>query len=178
MNDLRRQEADRADLWAERLETLWNDRAGEDASAAYRTQWALVRAPRQAASFLAEKVRPAPAADATQVARLLADLDSDDFDVRERATDRLRSLQQPAVPFLKKALEATNSAEVRQRLERLLTDAEEPWSSPERLRDLRAVHCLAMLGTEAARPLLQELAKGAPGAQVTEQAREELEWLK
>ncbi|HVS35293.1 MAG TPA: hypothetical protein VMS17_06895, partial [Gemmataceae bacterium] len=145
---------------------------------AFWAEQALIANPVECGDFLKHRLHPVAPLDPKAVLAMIGDLDSDDFEVREKATDRLRSLQQTAVPLLKKALEATNSAEVRQRLERLLTDAEEPWSSPERLRDLRAVHCLAMLGTEAARQLLQELAKGATGAQVTEQAREELEWLK
>ncbi|HLH29292.1 MAG TPA: hypothetical protein VKW77_10265, partial [Acidimicrobiales bacterium] len=122
-------------------------------------------------------VRPILRPDPRAVRKLIGELNSDQFKVREEATNRLRGLEQTAIPLLTEAAKTSSSLETRRRLERLLADADEPRSSPQRLRDLRAVHCLTTIGTVPARQLLQTLADGAPEALLTQQAREELEWL-
>jgi hypothetical protein len=43
--------------------------------------------------------------------------------------------------------------------------------SPERLRGLRAVEVLEQVGTDGAKALLEGLAKGAPDAELTQEAR-------
>jgi len=58
---------------------------------------------------------PAPPSD-DQLARLVAQLDADDFRVRDRATRRLREAGLDAVPRLRQAAEQSPSAEVRARL--------------------------------------------------------------
>jgi len=157
--------------------TLWADLASEDVGKAFRAEQALRANPEQAILLLQDRLRPVPRPNPEATERLIADLDSRQFKVRERATAQLQSLERTAIPLLKKARRASSSPEARRRLEQLLIDAEKPRISPERLRDLRAVHCLSSLGTEAARQLLQTLAKGAPEATLTQEAREELECL-
>jgi hypothetical protein len=55
--------------------------------------------------------------------------------------------------------------------------AETSKPSPERLRLLRSVEVLEMAGTAECRTLLQQLADGAPGAQLTEEAQTNLQRL-
>jgi hypothetical protein len=158
----------------ERLsETLWADLASQDGARAFRAALVLRANPEKAIDFLKHRLRPIPQLDPKAAQQMIDDLDNDRFEVRERAMDVLRGLERTAAPLLKKALKTSRSAETRQRLEQLSTEAEEPpW------RELRATHCLAFLDTESARQLLQDLAKGAPEARLTQQAREALEWLK
>jgi hypothetical protein len=58
--------------------------------------------------------------DDKQVARWIADLDSETFAVRDKAGEELARLGHAVTPFLRKALEAKPSAEVRHRIEQLL----------------------------------------------------------
>jgi hypothetical protein len=65
-------------------------------------------------------VAPARPPDEKQVARWVADLDSETFAVRDKAGEGLARLGHAATPFLRKALAARPSAEVRRRVEQLL----------------------------------------------------------
>ena len=62
-----------------------------DAARAYQALRTLAAAPDQAVPFLAERLLPKKP-DPQQVARLLADLDSEDFRVRSQATSSTVSL--------------------------------------------------------------------------------------
>jgi hypothetical protein len=64
-------------------------------------------------------VPPAPA-DPAAVRRWIGDLNSDDFKTRERAARELADLGPPVVRHLREALSAARSAEVRDRLEKVL----------------------------------------------------------
>jgi HEAT repeat protein len=99
------------------LENLWADLAGVDAAKAYRALWSLA-ASQQSLSFLEERVQPVLALDPQQIRRLIADLDHDRFEVRERATEKLTALEEQAVPALQKALALDPSAELRRRVPR------------------------------------------------------------
>ena len=115
---------------------------------------------------------PAPSVDARRVDRLLADLDREQFPVREAASAELAKLGESAVPALKRVLRQTPSLEVRRRVEQLLSRLEE-WS-PERLRILRALEALEHGATPEARRLLEALAAGAPEARLTQEAKASL----
>jgi hypothetical protein len=65
------------------------------------------------------------AADPQKIAHWIANLDSDQFAVREKATRELQKLGESAQPALRKALEEQPKPEARKRLERL-TNADRP----------------------------------------------------
>jgi hypothetical protein len=160
------------------LAALWADLAG-DAAQSYQAIRALAASPEQAVSFLRERlkpVRPLTAADRKRIARWLADLDSDRFEVRQRAAAELEALGEPAAPALRKAL-GSPSPEVRRRAEALLAKVDGPSLTPERLRALRAVEALEHAGTPEARRLLEALSRGAAEAPLTREARLALERL-
>jgi WD40 repeat protein len=157
------------------LERLRADLGSGDARAAYRAVHTLAASPAQTIAYFKEHLRPAPERmDPKRVAQLIADLDSDEFKVREKATTELAKLDESAVPALHRALASQPSAEVRQRLERLLARYRVP--SSEALRALRTVWVLERIGTVEARQLLQKLASGAMAPQ-TSAAQEALERL-
>jgi dipeptidyl aminopeptidase/acylaminoacyl peptidase len=163
-------------LSAAELEALWGELQSGDGARAYRAVCALAASPRQAVPFLKERLRPATVGTA-QVGRLLADLDADDFAVREQATRDLAGLGKLAEPALRRALTDAASAEVRKRVEGLLDRLERGAPAPGFLLALRATETLEIVGSAEARELLQILAEGGPGAPLTQQAKASLERL-
>ena len=162
------------------LPKLWTQLASTDATDAHRAFLTLSDAPGQSVPFLKERLRPvASAASAERLQRLLADLGSECFAVRQAATRELEKLGEQAGPALRKLLDEKPPLEVRRRAERLLEQLRrERFSpSPERLRQTRAIRVLERAATPEARRLLTELARGAPGAHLTGAARAALERL-
>jgi hypothetical protein len=160
-----------------RLEELWRDLGGADAGRAYDAVWRLAAAPRQAVPLLRGRMRPAAPVPAGRIARWVADLDDDNFAVREQASRELEAAGGAARAALQKALAGEPSAEVRRRAEALLQKLDGAAPSPGQLRPLRALEALEQCGTPEARQALRELAEGAPGARLTEEARAALRRL-
>jgi WD40 repeat protein len=156
-------------LTAKQREALWQQLAGSNAAEAYRAIWAL-SADAESVAFLQERLRPTAPADPKRVARLIADLDSDDFAERQQAAQELAKLHELAAPALRRALDGKGTLELRRRVEQLL-DASMKEVPPEQLGPLRAVEVLEHAGTAEARRLLQVLAKGAPEARLTQEAK-------
>src|SRR5262249_55496837 len=128
---------------------------------AHRVLGVLARCPTQTVPFLKEHLRPAEAPEARRLSRLLSDLDSERFEVREKATQDLEALGELVESAIRQTLEGQPSLEVRRRAEALLQRLEGPVTSPESLRLLRAVEVLEHCGTPDARRLLAALAEGA-----------------
>lgn len=164
---------------AAEMEALWIDLAGTDANRAYRAIRKFAAAPAAAVPLLRERLRPVPDMDAKRLARLIEDLDSDDFAIRQKATADLEEFGERALPAFRKALEGKAPLETRRRLEDLRDEAQRAWwdVSGERLQLLRAVEALELAGTKEAREALQTLAAGAAGARLTEEAKAALERL-
>ncbi len=106
-------------LGAKELAALWERLGGADPVQACGAIPSLVLAGDSAARFLGERL-PAPALDERQVARLLAQLDADEWKMRESASTALRALGPLVVPRLREALRQTASPEVKTRLQVLL----------------------------------------------------------
>jgi hypothetical protein len=165
-------------LSAERLQALWADLASKDAGKAFDAIGLLTASGKQAIPLLKSRLRPAPApADPKQVARLMADFDSEQFAVRRKAMEDLRQLAERAEPTLREAHQGKLSLEARKRVEELLEAVRTSAVSPENLRNLRAVEVLEHLGTPDARQVLKTLADGAPHAWLTRETRASLERL-
>ena len=107
---------------------------------------------------------------------MIADLDAEEFDVREKASAELEKLGEAAAAACRRTLAGEPSAEVRRRLETLLKGQDEAWSggSPENLRLLRALETLEFSASPEAKTVLQRFARGAPGAALTEEAKASL----
>jgi RNA polymerase sigma factor (sigma-70 family) len=153
------------------LEELWDLLASEDAPRAAQAVWKLASAPGQAVPFLEGRLRPVPAPAPGRIARLIGELDSDAFAVRQRATAELARLGEAAGLSLRKTLEGKPSPEVRLRVGRLLKRLEEAEASREHLRVLRALRALEHGATPEARRLLARLAGGAAEAGLSRRAK-------
>jgi WD40 repeat protein len=153
------------------VEALWADLGGADAARAYSAVWALSAAPGLTVPFLREHARaPAGGVDHTRIARLVAELDDNVYEVRVKATEALEKLGPAAYPALRKAL-ASPSAEVRRRAGMLLDKkGDAPALAPDELRALRAIEVLQHIGTPEVRPVLEKLAAGPRDGVVTQDA--------
>jgi hypothetical protein len=161
-----------ADVKEEALKAAWDALAGEDAARAYDGMMMLAAAPGQGMRFLHERLKPAAAPNAKELADWIARLDSDEFEVRQKAAEALRKVGPTAGPVLREARAARPSAEVKRRIDTLLAEIDRAKLSGEDLRALRAVEVLEMVRSPEAREVLKALAGGAPGAKLTEAARE------
>jgi RNA polymerase sigma factor (sigma-70 family) len=153
------------------LDALWADLADTDAARAFGAIRKLSASPNQAVLLLRERVRPATPADPKRLTRLLADLQSDRFDLRRQAASELEGLSELAEPVLRQALADDPPPDLHQRVQRLLDKLAGTMLPAGQLRELRAVELLELIGSAEARQLLQTLAGGAPGARVTREAR-------
>jgi WD40 repeat protein len=157
------------------LEDLRTDLAAADGHRAYRALWTLVAAQDQAVALFRERLRPVIAADPRRVAKLLADLDSDAFAVRDNSSKELQKLGETALSSVQKTLAGKLPLEVRRRLEQLL---EMMSGSPaEQIYRVRAVEVLEQIGSPEARRLLETLASGVPEARLTREAKASLQRL-
>jgi WD40 repeat protein len=161
------------------LDAAWHELAGTDAARAYQAMRRLAALPTEAAACLRKQLLLVPAADEKRLAKLIADLDSNQFAERKEASKALENLGEVAVGACSKALQGHPSAEVRRALEAVLEkeakSASEP--PPERMRALRGIEVLENIGTPESQQVLKSLAQGAPEARLTQEAKTSLKRL-
>jgi WD40 repeat protein len=173
----RREQAPTIDLTASAMATKWDALHGHDAEKPYRAMWEIIAGGDNSVAFLRDQLPPVPATDPRQIARWIADLDHANYQTRERATTALTQVADQAESALRVALARTTSAEVRQRIRRILEAVSEGEPTPDRLRNLRCVEILERIASPAARELLAALSRGAADAVLTRQAAESLKRL-
>lgn len=149
------------------LDALWTELGQSDSCRGYQATCKLVARPEQAVALFKQHCKPAIAADAANVARLVRNLDNVQFDVRDKAAKELARLGEQAEPTLRQVLKKPCSLEVRRRLERLLDQVEQ---GPTTLSLRRAMAVLEQIGTPEARQLVAALARGAPDTHTTREA--------
>jgi hypothetical protein len=156
---------------AKQLEKLWAELASDDAAKAFRAMGQMAGVPTETTALLKAKLKPVEPADPKVVQKLLDDLNSDQYTVRQKANTELEKMADLAGPALRERLEGKPSLEMRKRIETLVDKLDGPVTLPELLRSLRAVELLELIGTSQSRQVLQPLAKGAPGHRLTEAAQ-------
>jgi WD40 repeat protein len=155
---------------AKALQTHWTDLALTDGGKAYDAIWALAAAPEQAVALLAKHLDPIRPASAKRLAALIKDLESEEYEVKSKATRELEALGEAAGKALRKALDSAKDVDLRLRLNVLIGGLDRGQWTPAQLRTFRALQVLELAGTPASRRLLNELAKGAPEARLTREA--------
>src|SRR5262249_46145221 len=153
------------------LARLWSDLADRDARKATRAGWSLAAGGEKAVAHLKGRLTAAEGATREGIARLIRELDDEEFAVRQTASKGLRRLGTVAEPFLREALEKKPSAEVRSRVNELLAGIKKPEWDPDDLRHLRAIAVLERVGTPEALRVLEALAKGSPLSARTQDAK-------
>jgi hypothetical protein len=164
-------------LSADKLDSLWKEVTGEDAVQAHRSMWTMIGTPEASVEFLKKKLQPVSSADARQIAKLIADLDNDNFVIRERAMNELEDIADLAETALRRILEGQPTPEVHDRVIHLLDQLQGTAHSPKRLGQLRGLEILGQIGSPDALQLIKTLAGGAPEASLTKQAKADLERL-
>jgi hypothetical protein len=161
--------------WTEReLEACWEEvNSADDASVAYRSFWALVAA-KPAIPYLAAKLRSAEAIpDATAFSKWIAQLDDENFEKREEASERLAKNIRAAADLLDAELRRTTSPEVRTRIKQLLKQNAGGDSSADRAA--KAIRILEYSRATEAHDVLREIAQGRQADRIAQLAREALE---
>jgi hypothetical protein len=155
-------------LDAATIRKLWTDLAGTDAIRAQKAVRRLTCEPDSVLPFVRTNLKPI--AD-ERFPRLLADLDSDRFAVRDAAFRELKRLGLRAEPALRLALQNRPNLEMRRRVEKLLARLGPENTRPDVLRAVRALQVLEQFPSPGAQKLLDKLAAGAPAARLTKEAR-------
>ncbi|MFN4259041.1 MAG: hypothetical protein ACK4RK_07060 [Gemmataceae bacterium] len=162
----------------EQLEQLWTELAAHPC-VAHQAKIQLLRAPDQAIVLLQKKLTPVAGPEFRALAQLLADLDSEHFETRQAAYEKLEQLGVMAERALRQALPNTESLEARRALRRLLETLEQRQQRlpADELRFSRAIQVLELSATPSARQVLQALSQGAALAPVTLDAQAALRRL-
>src|SRR5207248_1377428 len=116
-------------------------------------------------------------ADPRRLQKLVDDLESEQFPVRNAANKELEALGDLAAGTLRQVLTKSSSLEMRRRVQALLDKLRGPVTRPEVLRAVRAVAVLEDIGNREARKLLDGLGKGVPEARLTQEAQAALKRL-
>jgi WD40 repeat protein len=167
----------RLDLALADLERLWTELSGSDAEPASRAFWKLAAAGDKTLGWLRPRLQPVPDPGRQTLTRLVADLESNSYATRAKATRQLETLES-ARDLLLETLPRNLTLEMRKRVEHVLSKLDALLDSPALRLQLRGVDLLEQLGTAESQAFLEELAAGAAQAQVTCAAGRALSRLK
>ncbi len=154
---------------AAQLQGAWQELAVDDVGKGHLAVWRLV-ASRESVQLLGQQVY---LVDPKKVDQLFRDLSSDNFPVREKATQELEKYGRWMEGRLLAALEDPPTLEVRRRLERMLNILKVAGAmtlKQERLRMYRTMTVLEQVGTAEARKVLEDLTRGAPEIELQREA--------
>jgi len=158
------------------VERWWADLADNDSRKANAAIQGLSAAPELSIRLFRERLRPVAEAPKDKLLKLIADLDSADFARRQAATAELTVHGEAAGPALRTASKASQSPEQRRRIEQILA-ALNVAPSGQRLRHVRAAEALELIGSDAARRVLETWAEGVSEAVLTQEAQSSLNRL-
>jgi HEAT repeat protein len=164
----------RAPLSRPEMVRLWQDLTGSDSLKSYRAFWRLTETPSETVLLFEEFLKPVSPVEPKRLAELIANLGSNNFNIRDQAHAELSRVGELAETELRKTLSKSPSLELSRRIKRLLDDlqpGEHSSTSPRRARLMRTIEVLEFHGTGAARGLLEKLTHGAPAAWLTQEAR-------
>lgn len=162
------------DLPAHELDEAWKELAEADGAKGFGALRKLVVARTQAVPLFARQLKPIVPVGKDEMTRMLKNLDSENYDVRQKAFDDLDRLGSLAEEALRKALAQELSLEARRKVEQLLEKLREGPTPAGLLRSSRALEALEVIGTPEARSVLEKVAAGAETSPLTRAARESL----
>lgn len=159
-----------------RRAAIWADLESKDAAIAFRAICWLGTHPDDALPLLEDRLKPVPGPDLVPIRKLIAQLDDDQFVVREEAQAKLGKVGYPAKRLLEEVAGNDDaSAEQRRRARRLLAAIRTPAAAAARLREdvvqMRALQVLEWIDSERARKHLKVISEGDPDVALTRYAR-------
>jgi hypothetical protein len=166
-----------AKLTEKQQDQLWADLASPSGPVAHQAIVELVARPAQALSLLKQRLPSIYGDRIPDLAKWLADLDSNQFKVRAKASKDIEKAGKLAEPALWKLLAAKPALEVVRRVEALLAKleaAQGPAPDGAWLQALRAIETVERLGTPEAHDLLEALARTTPETWISWEARQAL----
>ena len=134
--------------------------AGDDPAKAWKAILALAARPEQAVPLLKQRLPANQPLDPKRLTKLLADLESNDFDTRNKLARTWRRWVMSR-RGLRKLLAGESSVDLRVQVEKLLSKVGKDGILTEEVRCLRALEVLEYAATPDAKKLLAAEAKGA-----------------
>lgn len=147
----------------------WDNLGSKDAAKAFAAIRMLRANPDRAMSLLKEWAKLPVAPEAEVLKKLLADLGSEDFTTREKATAALGAAGESVRAAMEAEAVRTQSPEAARRLEGLLAKLDVP--TPAHWRLVRAVEVIEGIGSREAKELLEHWSGGVAGAYLTAEAK-------
>jgi WD40 repeat protein len=144
------------------LVRFWDELLSPRQIQAYKAVWSLVGCPERAVPFLRTRLLALRWPEGAKVAGLVRRLDSDAFADRQDAESTLERMGAASASFLRYQLTRKPSLEAHRRIERVLARMAHLEVPAKRRQAEHAIRALELMGTPAARSVLQELA--GPGS--------------
>jgi hypothetical protein len=148
---------------------VWDELGSTDAARAFAAIRLLRANPEKAVPLLQERTKPPAAPEPAALKKLFADLDSNDFPTREKATAALAAAGESVRAELAAEAARAPSPEAARRLGELLTRLDAP--TPARWRLVRAVEAVEGIDTAEAKQLLEHWAGGTAGTALAAEAK-------
>lgn len=150
------------------LKKAWDELASTDAESAGRAVQMLASDGEAAVAVLSQHLVRREILSQEEIPMLIAGLSSEEFSEREQASRDLQALYVSVVPSLREALANTADAEVKTRLQGIITATEEPLIRVESVLQIaRAIEVLEHVGSDSARRVLEDLSRGPTGLRET-----------
>lgn len=156
------------------LADCWQTLLQKDAVKGDGAIWKMVYAAQDTVPFLKKKLQPAVMPETWQVRKLIAELGSVEYKTRVQAEAELIAYRDLVLAELEKSLKEGHPLETQRRLEGITQKARSAarlFGSDEAMRQWRALEILERIGTPEAREVIAALAKGVPGARLTQAAQ-------
>jgi hypothetical protein len=160
-------------LAAKEADGLWADLAGADAAKAYAAVNRMAAHPTESLPLICERLRAVSPIPADRVSKWVAELNDDDFSVRDAATRHLAAVGDQVKRALRETLTHDISLEQKRRITELLEGAR-LLRPGDALRGVRAVRMLETIDSKDGRLILKTLAGGDPDSAVTREAMDAL----
>jgi WD40 repeat protein len=155
----------------------WLALGSSKAHFAYAAIWQMLKAPTESVKLLRIKLRPVPLDKVNSWKSQIVELGDREFRVRQKAFAELQKVSWSVFPQLRQEHARTTNATSRKALSDLIVQLLSESVSPDGLSQNRSVYLLQSINTRESRQLLEELANGAVGATLTEDAKAALERL-